>query len=152
MEFQKLENILNELQTYMVDMLVFFLRFGVLQVLLRMVLFDDISNSKLFRDEGSYFSQLIRRCRHINMSFFLLIQGWKGLKPHIKNEISTLFIFAGFNRQQLSYIYSQSASNLSTKEFQQMYQELQNIKNNNPDKHPYIIVDVIGGETFIEED
>ena len=61
------------------------------------VLLDDISNSKLFANESSYFSQLIRRCRHTNFSFFLLIQGWKGLKPHIKNEISTLFIFPCFN-------------------------------------------------------
>ena len=117
-----------------------------------LVLFDDISNSKLFRDEGSYFSQLIRRCRHINFSFFLLIQGWRGLKPHIKNEISTLFIFPNFNRQQLSYIYSQSASNLSTREFQDMYQRMQSIKNNNPELHPYMIVDVVdGGNTWIED-
>ena len=64
------------------------------------VLFDDISNSKLFANESSYFSQLIRRCRHINFSFFLLIQGWKVLKPHIKNEISTLFIYPCFNKKQ----------------------------------------------------
>ena len=117
-----------------------------------LILFDDISNSKLFKDEGSYFSQLIRRCRHINFSFFLLIQGWKGLKPHIKNEISTLFIFPNFNFQQLSYIYSQSASNLSTKEFRDMYFQMQSIKNNNPEAHPFMVIDVVdGGNTWIEE-
>ena len=50
-----------------------------------LVLFDDISNSKLFSSEESFFSQQIRRCRHTNISYFLLIQGWKGIKPHIKN-------------------------------------------------------------------
>lgn len=115
------------------------------------VLFDDISNSKLFRDEGSYFSQLIRRCRHINTSFFLLIQGWKGLRPHVKNEITTLFIFPSFNTQQLNYIYSQSASNLSREEFKEMYAKICAIKSNNPNTHPYMIIDVTnGGDTRVE--
>ena len=39
-----------------------------------LVLFDDISNSKLFANETSYFSQLLRRCRHTNITYFLLIQ------------------------------------------------------------------------------
>lgn len=58
------------------------------QYLHTLVLFDDISNSKLFTNETSYFSLLLRRCRHTNMTFFLLIQEWKGLKPHIKNKIN----------------------------------------------------------------
>ena len=114
------------------------------------VLFDDISNSKLFSSEESFFSQQIRRCRHTNISYFLLIQGWKGIKPHIKNEITTLFIFPCFNKQQLHYIYSQSASNLDFDEFYKKYQMMVSYKNNNPDKFPYMLVDVVdGGNTII---
>ena len=114
------------------------------------VLFDDISNSKLFSNETSYFSQLLRRCRHTNMTFFLLIQGWKGLKPHIKNEITTLFIFPCFNKQQLHYIYSQSSSNLAFDEFYKYYNQMTIMKNNNLDSHPYLVVQVTeGGETSI---
>ena len=117
------------------------------------VLFDDISNSKLFSSEESYFSQLIRRCRHINVSFFLLIQGWKGLKPHVKNEISTLFIFPCFNKQQLRYIYSQSASNLSFDEFYQLYSKILRRKTDDNESHPYMVINVVdGGETKIELD
>ena len=113
------------------------------------VLFDDISNSKLFANESSYFSQLIRRCRHINFSFFLLIQGWKGLKPHIKNEISTLFIFPCFNKQQLHYIYSQSATNLDFDEFFAEYYKIMQIKTELPNSHPYLVIQVAdGGDTF----
>ena len=113
------------------------------------VLFDDISNSKLFANESSYFSQLIRRCRHINFSFFLLIQGWKGLKPHIKNEISTLFIFPCFNKQQLHYIYSQSATNLDFDEFFAEYYKIMQIKTKYPNSHPYLVIQVAdGGDTF----
>ena len=35
------------------------------------VSFDDISNSKLFSSEESYFSQQLRRCRHTNMTYYL---------------------------------------------------------------------------------
>ena len=116
------------------------------------VLFDDISNNKLFKESGTYFSQLIRRCRHVNMSFFLLIQGWNGLKPFIKNEISTLFIFPSFSARQLSYIYSQSASNLSSKEFAKLYLQLTNYKRDHPETHAYMMVQVAsGGETSIVE-
>ncbi len=116
-----------------------------------LVLFDDISNSKLFANEGSYFSQLIRRCRHTNMTYFLLIQGWKGLKPHIKNEISTLYIFPCFNKQQLRYIYSQSATNRNFDEFYSLYYSMMEYKNKNPQSHPYLVIQVVdGGETHIE--
>ena len=125
------------------------------------ILFDDISNNKLFNSEESYFSQLIRRCRHVNISVFLLIQGWKGLKPHVKNEITTLFIFSCFNKQQLHFIYSQSASNLDFEEFYNMYREMARMrethsenavrcKNNNPNAYPYMCIQVLdGGETSI---
>ena len=115
-----------------------------------LILFDDISNSKLFSNEESFFSQQLRRCRHTNISYFLLIQGWKGIKPHIKNEISTLFIFSCFNKQQLHFIYSQSASNLDFNEFYNLYRQLSYIKNNNQLSHPYMVVQVSeGGETDI---
>ena len=120
------------------------------EVLHTIVLFDDISNNKLFSSEESYFSQQIRRCRHTNISYFLLIQGWKGLKPHIKNEITTLFIFPCFNKQQLRYIYSQSASNLDFEEFYEYCRQMLIMKNKNPESHPYLIVQVTdGGETSL---
>ena len=114
-----------------------------------LVLFDDISNSKLFSSEESYFSQLIRRCRHTNMSYYLLIQGWKCLKPHVKNEITTLYLFPGFNKQQMNYIYSQSASNLDFPTFYNAYKELNKLKRQHPDEHPFMIIQCMeGGETF----
>ena len=116
-----------------------------------LVLFDDISNSKLFVNEGSYFSQLIRRCRHTNMTYFLLIQGWKGLKPHIKNEIATLYIFPCFNKQQLRYIYSQSATNLNFDEFYAEYYSMMQHRSKNPQSHPYLVIQVVdGGATYVE--
>ena len=115
-----------------------------------LVLFDDISNSKLFSSEESFFSQQLRRCRHTNMSYFLLIQGWKGLKPHVKNEITTLYLFPGFNKQQMRYIYTQSASNLDFDTFYQAYTKLNAMKKSNPDEHPFMIIQCTeGGETYL---
>ena len=115
-----------------------------------LVLFDDISNSKLFSNEESFFSQAIKRCRHTNMSYFLLIQGWKGLKPHVKNEITSLFIFPCFNDQQLRYIYSQAASNLSWEDFNYYYKLMVDYKRRHPDSYPALCVQVTdGGETNI---
>ena len=115
-----------------------------------LVLFDDISNSKLFSNEESFFSQAIKRCRHTNMSYFLLIQGWKGLKPHVKNEITSLFIFPCFNDQQLRYIYSQAASNLSWEDFNYYYKLMVDYKRKHPDSYPALCVQVTdGGETTI---
>lgn len=115
-----------------------------------LLLFDDISNSILFKESTSYFSQLLRRLRHVNISVFLIVQGWGAIKSHIKNEITTLFIFPSFNNRQIQYIYSQSASNLSNNEFYDMYSYICNIKNKFPNKHPYIVVQVTGGgETYV---
>lgn len=116
-----------------------------------LVLFDDISNSPLFNNESGFFPLTIKKCRHTNISYFLLIQGWKGLKPFVKNEITTLFIFPCYNKQQLRYIYSQSASNLDFDDFYKMYSEMVRYKNINPDSHPYMVVQVIsGGDTSVE--
>ena len=115
-----------------------------------LVLFDDISNSKLFSNEESFFSQAIKRCRHTNMSYFLLIQGWKGLKPHVKNEITSLFIFPCFNDQQLRYIYSQAASCLSWEDFYFLYKTMVDYKRINPESYPALCVQTTdGGETQI---
>ena len=114
------------------------------------VLFDDISNSKLFSNEENFFSQQIKRCRHTNISYFLLIQGWKGIKPFIKNEITTLMIFPCFNKQQLHYIFNQSASNLSWEEFYQLCLDMVSYRQQNKDAHPFLVVQITdGGETFL---
>ena len=146
------ERIKNEIAEEQLDIL-----FSVLQVdnfekpfLHTLILFDDISNSKLFASEESFFSQLLRRCRHNNLSFYLLIQGWKGIKPHIKNEITTLILFPGFNKQQIRYIYGQSASNLDFEDFYQTYARVGTLKRQHPDEHPLLVVQVTdGGDTII---
>ena len=71
------------------------------------------------------------------------------MEDKIEDEISTLFIFPCVNKQQLHFIYSQSASNLSFDEFYNLYREIVKCKNKNKDSHGYMMVNVIdGGETI----
>jgi hypothetical protein len=74
-----------------------------------LIMFDDISGSPLFANEKAYLCSLLRRVRQPQLTIFLLIQNWKGLSPTVKNEITTIFMFKGFNQQQLQHIYSQSS-------------------------------------------
>jgi hypothetical protein len=74
-----------------------------------LIMFDDISGSPLFAHENSVMCSLLRRVRQPKLTIFLLIQNWKGLNPSVKNEITTIFLFKGFNQQQLQHIYSQSS-------------------------------------------
>jgi hypothetical protein len=74
-----------------------------------LIMFDDISGSPLFQHENSYMCSLLRRVRQPKLTIFLLIQNWKGLNPSVKNEITAIFMFKGFNQQQLQHIYSQSS-------------------------------------------
>jgi hypothetical protein len=74
-----------------------------------LIMFDDISGSPLFANERSYLCSLLRRVRQPKLTILLLIQNWKGLNPSVKNELTNIFVFKGFNQQQLQHIYSQSS-------------------------------------------
>jgi hypothetical protein len=74
-----------------------------------LIMFDDISGSPLFANDKSYMCQLLRRVRQPLLTIFLLIQNWKGLSPSVTNELTSIFMFKGFNQQQLQHIYSQSS-------------------------------------------
>ena len=85
-----------------------------------LILFDDVSNNKLFKDQSSYFNELITQCRKIHCTFFMTIQYWKGVSPNIKANTTTATIFGGFSKQQFRYICSQIANSIP---FETLYNE-----------------------------
>lgn len=103
-----------------------------------LVLMDDMAKAKLLSKKDSYFEQMMTQCRHIKCSFFLAVQYWKALSPNIKSNVSTIYIFGGFSRQQLSYILYQI--NLSIP-FPQLWSEYSKLT----DIHEKIIVDANNG-------
>jgi hypothetical protein len=72
------------------------------EYLYTLIMFDDIGGSPLFKQQEGYCYQLLRRTRQPKFTIFMLIQNWKGLSPSIKTEITALFVFKGFNQQQLN--------------------------------------------------
>ena len=107
-----------------------------------LLLFNDIAKSKLFKKAEGYFNQLIPICRHIQCSFFLNIQFWKGINPEIKANLTTAFIFGGFSKEQLQYILRQLTVSNCFYEVFDAYKCLQ--------KYQKLIVDNNTGEVYIE--
>lgn len=107
-----------------------------------LILLEDCAKSKLLTNEKSYVNQLMTKCGHIQSSFFLAVQYWKALNANIKANVSTIFIFAGFSRQQLSYILYQSNLPYTLNEIYNKYKLLSG--------HDKMIIDSYGGNVTIE--
>jgi hypothetical protein len=71
------------------------------------ILFEDFVNNKLVKKPDSFFMNFIATLRHKGFSVFICIQMWKGLPVPLKSNATTVFIFAGFSRQQLYHILFQ---------------------------------------------
>ena len=104
-----------------------------------LILFDDIANNKLLANEKSYFNNLMTTCRHNHVSFFLNVQFWKSLSTTIKSNVSTVFVFGTYSKEQLRYITHQITMN---KSFDELYDEYRFM-----DKHSKIIIDCNNGNT-----
>ncbi|EAY12074.1 hypothetical protein TVAG_039220 [Trichomonas vaginalis G3] len=102
-----------------------------------LIFLDDAVKSKLITNEKSYFNQLLTQCRHIQCSFFMAVQYFKALSTNIKSNLSTLFIFSGFSRQQLNVMLYQVNLPMSINELYTQYQQL--------GEHGKIIVDLNKG-------
>lgn len=72
-----------------------------------LVLLDDIANSPMLAKPTSMMNSLMTQCAHINCSFFLAIQFWKGLPPALKSQVTTIYLFGGFPSEQIHYILRQ---------------------------------------------
>ena len=72
-----------------------------------LVLLDDIANSAMLAKNTSVMNSLMTQCAHINCSFFLATQFWKGLPTPIKSQVTTIYLYGGFSREQLRYILRQ---------------------------------------------
>ena len=89
-----------------------------------LILTEDATNSKAIRKADSYINDLLTRCAHTQFSFFILIHYWKALTTNIKANLSTIYIFGGYSKQQLSYMLYQMNIPISMKELMQYYVKL----------------------------
>ena len=102
-----------------------------------LVLLDDIANSPLLKKETSYLNSLMTQCAHINMSFYLAVQYWKGLPAALKSQTSMIYLFGGFNKQQVRYMLTQI--NLEDP-FEDVWPKYMKLKNRD-----YMTIDTIAG-------
>ena len=105
-----------------------------------LILFDDVANNPLIQKNG-FFAEMLGVCRHIHCSFFLTIQFWKSITTEIKANVSSIFIFGLYSKQQLHVMLYQIPTHYSFEEIYECYKSLQ--------KHDCLIVDANSGEIKI---
>ena len=89
-----------------------------------LILLEDATNSRAIRKTDSYINDLLTRCAHTQFSFFILIHYWKALTTNIKANLSTIYIFGGYSRQQLQYMLYQMNIPVSFKELMPHYMRM----------------------------
>ncbi len=89
-----------------------------------LVLLDDTAQSQLISRDSSYFNQLLTQCRHVQCSFFMCVQYWKSINANTKSNASTVWVFSGYSRQQLNYIYYQLSLTMPFEEVYDLYVQL----------------------------
>ena len=73
---------------------------------------------------ADYVNDLMTKCRHIQCSFFVIIHYWKALSTNLKSNLSTIYIFSGYSKQQLNYILYQINVNASVYTLYEQYIKL----------------------------
>ena len=87
------------------------------------ILLEDATQFMRSKSAG-YVNDLMTKCRHIQCSFFVIIHYWKALSTNLKSNLSTIYIFSGYSRQQLNYILYQININDSLKDIYDKYKHL----------------------------
>lgn len=89
-----------------------------------LILTEDATNAKVLKRADSYLNDLLTRCAHTQISFFIIIHYWRALTTNIKANLSTIYIFGGYSRQQLHYMLYQMNIPVSVKELMGAYSRL----------------------------
>ena len=87
------------------------------------ILFDDASfifDKKTKSKFKSWFTQL----RHFNCTIFACIQIWGSMDVQLKSQLSGVYLYKGFSRERLQYIYRQLPIDMSFEQFYDIYQKL----------------------------
>ena len=91
------------------------------------ILFDDASfifDKKTKSKFKTWFTQL----RHLNCTIFCCIQIWGSLDVQLKSQLSGVYLYKGFSRERLQYIYRQLPIDMSFEQFYSMYMNLPKYK------------------------
>ncbi len=91
------------------------------------ILFDDASF--IFdKSSKSKFKNWICQCRHLNITVFCCIQIWGSLDPKLKSQLSGVYLFKGFSRERLQYVFRQLPLDEPFEHFYSRYMNLPKYK------------------------
>lgn len=106
------------------------------------VIIEDAS-FLLMKDDPMW-TNWICKLRHLRMTVWINLHVWKSISTMIKTQITTLFVFKGFNKEQITYMYRQSSVDLDMRMVKAMYMLLDDrdiLKLSNSDGKVTIIKD-----------
>ena len=103
------------------------------------ILMDDAAF--VLKKETSPWFKWLCQLRHLNCIVFCCIQVWKSINPTLKSQLSSIYLFGGYSRQQLNYIYQQINLDMKFEQFYEIYTKLS--KNN------ILFIDMIVNKTLI---
>ena len=106
-----------------------------------LILFDDAS-FVFDKKSKSKFKSWLCQCRHLNITVFCILQIWGSLDPKLKSQLSSCYIFKGFGRERVQYIYRQLPIEIKFEEFWHQYMKLQ--------KYQKLIVDCVDNTITIQ--
>ena len=89
-----------------------------------LIMLEDATATGQVKNPNSYINDLLTRCAHTQFSFFILIHYWKALTTNIKANLSTIYIYNGYSRQQLSYMLYQMNIPATLKELYEIYRKM----------------------------
>ena len=95
----------------------------------------------VLKKETSPWFKWLCQLRHLNCIVFCCIQVWKSINPTLKSQLSSIYLFGGYSRQQLNYIYQQINLDMKFEQFYEIYTKLS--KNN------ILFIDMIVNKTLI---
>ena len=104
------------------------------------ILFDDAS-FMFDNKSNSRFKKWLCQCRHLNITAFCCIQIWGSLDAKLKSQLSGAFIFKGFGRERLLYIYRQLPIEMDFEDFYKKYLSLK--------KYQKLIVDCVDNSVTV---
>ena len=91
------------------------------------ILFDDASfifDKKTKSKFKSWFTKL----RHFNCTVFACIQIWGAMDVQLKSQLSGVYLYRGFGRERLQFIYRQLPIDMPFEQFYQLYMQLPKYK------------------------
>ena len=83
------------------------------------ILFEDASF--MFTRDNDQWNQWICKLRHLKCTVWANIHVWRSMNTMLKSQISTLFVFPGFSREQMQQMYRQSCVPIEFKSFFAIY-------------------------------